>query len=134
MKNLQEVIENATPVTVKKCYGPVLEELAEYTNEPIEVVYEKVRDAFKAQSIIWQMWKGSPEEYYRKCRVYPYDLADFSSLRVYQSIAAPLKFIKGKNVIDMGCGIGTIAIQLANQGNTVLKSTAFIMFTSRIYP
>jgi len=65
-------------------------------------------------------WQGSVEDFYKNSSDYLLALVSFNLASHYKLRWYGIQNIRKSKVLDFGCGIGTISIYLANQGNQIL--------------
>jgi len=69
----------------------------------------------------WNQWQGNTEDFYKQSKAQLMDLIKFNLSDAYWSDRMnPLKDETDKNVLDIGCGIGTAALYLASNRNKIV--------------
>ena len=99
----------------------LLEDAAEFLDIPEALLLEKLgQDCAKLVADEWNQWKGSSEEFYKQNESQLMDLIKFNLSDFYWTDRInPLKNERDKNILDIGCGIGTAALYLASNRNKV---------------
>ena len=117
-----------------------ISDICEYLDEPEKEVIGKIQKNQELLVKSWQEHTGTVEDYYRDNKQYLYDLVDFNgAVPYFKYRLAPLKEIAGLKILDIGCGIGTAAFMLADQGNDVTgydinkQLTGFCEYKKRKY-
>lgn len=96
----------------------IAEDLAEFLNEPVDKVKEKMNLPELRLAKAWAKRKGSTEEYYVNRKDYLYDNAKYNTFPMYQiQRLLPLMNVHNIKSLDIGCGIGTLVFMLAGQNN-----------------
>jgi len=107
----QEAIERMTWKPEKK---DILDDLAQYLGKEVrELTPQAV--ATKELGDIWNNWAGTTEEFYKDSEIgklYLYDLAYFNSAEHYKQRWAGVKNAEHLHILDVGCGIGTVLLEL----------------------
>jgi len=126
--SLKDYIDDSKEVLEfeEKRFIPVLqnikEDLAEYFHITKEEVDKRINieNCMPRENSWWMDNEGSVEDFYRENEAIVYDLVGFNLQKVTQeSRYHNMKGMKGKKILDIGCGIGTLAFILAEQGNDV---------------
>lgn len=105
----------------------MIEELAEFEQESVEVTIQKVREGTARYIQEWRALSPSTDqqilEFYRKSRYSIYDLVSWH-VTTYRDYVDPLlSFVCSRDaVLDYGCGIGTLSILMAKKGATVISA------------
>lgn len=101
----------------------ILKDLAGYLGkEEVEIIREmQLNDPCLALSEQWHKHSGSTEDFYRQGgAMHFYDLAMFNLQQAYwQQRIAPIALEQDKDVIDVGCGIGSASLFMAQNRNKV---------------
>lgn len=85
-----------------------------------EVTTRELISASLILSEAFSKWHGTTENFYKNNNDYLLALVAFNLAPHYKPRWYEIWNIKESRVLDFGCGIGTIAIYLANQGNKIL--------------
>lgn len=127
MEALQSMVEREKgrllPITEDLVVQSTLvSDLAEFLKMSEEEVYGKLnRDPAKVVADEWTSWVGSKEDFYKQNKSYIFDLAKFNHHPIYWSDkVAPVMSLKDKAILDIGCGIGSVALHLGRLRNTVI--------------
>lgn len=83
-------------------------------------ITEELKAASDKVAVAFSKWEGEVEDYYRHNEDYVLDDIAFNLQFDYYVRWLPLRYLKGRTIIDIGCGIGTIALALARMGNAVV--------------
>lgn len=109
----QEAIRNTDSLAPN-----LLEDACEYFGRDIS---NEVNEAPSKVAEGFEKWKGKPEDYYRHNEDYVLDDIQLTMQPGYKKTRwLPLSALKGERIVDIGCGIGTIPMRLAQQGNKVV--------------
>jgi len=66
-------------------------------------------------------WQGTTEDFYKHNEDYIIDNINTAASPGYMKLRyAPVKDLKGEKIVDIGCGLGAIAMKLAKNGNEVV--------------
>lgn len=105
----------------RKQLATIENDLAEFLKIPVDKVNETIGQAQTKLADMWQGHKGSANDFYKDNREYLFDLAFFNKQPEYYSgRVGALVNLRGQKVLDIGCGIGTLAFMMADQGNEVV--------------
>ena len=100
----------------------IFDDLAEYLKIPMSELSAQLMDnpaAKHAQE--WRDWKGSVEDFYRENKTQFIDLAFFNGQGAYwQDRLNPIGGQRNSKILDLGCGIGTASLFLAQNRNDVV--------------
>jgi len=109
----QEAIKNTDSVA-----PTILEDAREYFGRDIT---KEVRGASRTTAKAFTEWKGKPEDFYRHNEDYVLDDIDCIMAPSYMNVRfMPVSKLKDKRIVDIGCGVGAIAMKLAKKGNKVV--------------
>jgi len=109
----QEAIQNTDSIA-----PTILEDAREYFGRDIT---KEVRNASSKTARTFAEWKGKPEDFYKHNEDYVLDDIDCIMQPSYKNVRfVPVSYLKGKRIVDIGCGIGAIAMKLAKNGNKVV--------------
>lgn len=79
-----------------------------------------LQDAQKALADKWKLHSGSTEDFYKDNEGYLFDLTLFNMQKnYYTDRLGQLMGVTNKQILDIGCGIGTNVFILSDQGNEV---------------
>lgn len=97
-------------------------DLAEYLGILMPGVLERMGMGQKEVHDAWNARNGmSADEFYKTTKAYIMDLANFNYNQAYwQDRVTALNQLNDTTILDIGCGIGTTALYLATQRNTVV--------------
>jgi len=116
----QEAIEK---MTRKPARDDILEDLAKYLGKPVKDFVSQAK-ATEQLGQIWEEWKGTTEEFYKDPEngmLYLYDLAGFNSAEFYkEQRMAGIKNAEQLHILDVGCGIGTILLDLSRKNKNLV--------------
>lgn len=98
--------------------GDIWTDLSLFLGKPVS----DILSGGAATQLLAKEWdkKESVESFYRNNELYLSDLTQFNSRPDYQDRLAPLKEVRGKKVLDFGCGIGTAVFDLAERNTEVV--------------
>lgn len=102
--------------------SPIEEELCDYTGESLAVVRARMGEGIHRTARLFVEYPGTMEDFYRETDGYLYELSNNDDDPFVSYLAQ--KFgacMKGRHVLDYGCGIGVMAMKFAEAG---LKVTA----------
>lgn len=98
-------------------HGPILDELVAFTHEPRPVIRAKMEETVYRTARLFNDREASPERFYEATDAYLYELASYENDRLRTSLAKVLgKAMKGRHVLEYGCGIGSFAFMLVREG------------------
>lgn len=102
-------------------YPTLLNDLADFLPIPAEQVYAKAKDGCSILCNEFKNWNGSREDFYRSENdCFLFDLAQLNTYESYwQSRIIPLNVFRDMNVLDFGCGIGTVSLFMGALQNKV---------------
>ncbi len=93
------------------------EDLSEFLAQPVNKIREQMNTA---QKDLAEEWDDSGERFYEKNTTYLFDLALFNKQEDYfRNRLGQLVNISKLKILDIGCGIGTTAFMMSEQGNDV---------------
>ena len=99
-------------------YNRLIEQVAQYTGETIDLVQAKVLQSAKPVRDAWRDPDGAEEArafYGRADSGYLYDLVGWNFSETYRSITAPLKAYTNRHALVVGAGLGSEAEILAQR-------------------
>lgn len=98
-----------------------IQDLSEFLHLPLDVVQKKMGLCQQTLAEKWNNWKAGSLEFYKDNQDYLYDLMFFNSQDAYfADRMGQVINITGLKILDIGCGIGTAAFVMADQGNEVV--------------
>ncbi len=121
MLRLQEENKSKEVVENQQRLKNLRQDVADYTNQPIEEVDRKLMNTQMSLAKMWREHTGSTYDFYDNNQECLYDDANFNMSEEYARLRlAQLTKLMGQRILDYGCGIGTASIMLAEQGNEVI--------------
>ncbi len=115
-------------------------DLSEYLKIPLKVAQRRMETCQIDLAKEWNTHSGKADSFYKSNETYLFDLAVFNKMNHYfQDRVAQLINNKGQNVLDIGCGIGTLVFIMEAQGNKATgydinnKAISFAKFKKRKY-
>lgn len=98
------------------------EDLAEFQGISLQEAKLRVADnPPKKMADEWNDWTGSVEDFYKQTKKQIYDLVMFNAAgRYWTTRVEPIWNERDKTILDIGCGIGSAALYLGMNRNTVV--------------
>lgn len=116
-------------------HGEMLDELTAFTGEDRGTVRAKMEESIYRTARLFIEHGGDPEQFYVDTDAYIYELACYENDEWRSSLAQLLGGkLKGRHVLEYGCGIGSFAFMLAREGLQVTacdisdQNLAFLRF------
>jgi SAM-dependent methyltransferase len=104
-------------------HGPILDELVAFTGEPRADIRAKMEETVFRTARLFNERDATPEQFYQDTDAYLYELASYEKDAWRAALAQLLgKSLRGRHVLEYGCGIGSFAFMLVEEGFRVTAS------------